>query len=306
MAPQHVGLDQVHEHEARVGERAQELGRDGDPVSVRRRRPGGVHVLPREDVADLAHAVHADPALPQALEVVRARRQQREVVPVAACARTRPARRRTAARSPARRHARRRAAAAPSGRPRTAPRAAPSSSWAAIWNTLSADVYTIHAPVRWCSSPRRWMISVPEAATLPITAAAGGRRERPPGRSAGKPSGYVGNALRGDDAHHLPVARGRIHPEAALGQPAVDGRGVAPGRAARDRHDVAEPEGLHGRHVEAAHRLGDVRKRRRSRRAEVGRVGQVARPDRIQHDHACPWHRRTLPPGGGATPGGGP
>ena len=140
------------------------------------------------------------------------------------------------------------------------------------------------------------MISVPEAATLPITGrpvaaenasmklgreAVGVRRKRP----------------LGDDAHHLPVARGRVHAEAALGQPAVDGRGVAARRAAAQRHDVAEPERLHGRHLEAAHGLGDVRERRRSGGAEVGRVGQVARPDGVQHDHACPWHRRTLSPG---------
>jgi len=41
------------------------------------------------------------------------------------------------------------------------------SSCAAIWNTLSADVYTIGDPVRMCSSPSCLMISVPLAGTLP-------------------------------------------------------------------------------------------------------------------------------------------
>ena len=41
-------------------------------------------------------------------------------------------------------------------------------SCAAIWNTLSADVYTMGAPVRMCSGPRASMISVPDATTLPM------------------------------------------------------------------------------------------------------------------------------------------
>ena len=43
------------------------------------------------------------------------------------------------------------------------------SSWAATWKTESAEVYTIHFPVFWCSSPSSWMISVPLAGLLPST-----------------------------------------------------------------------------------------------------------------------------------------
>ena len=41
------------------------------------------------------------------------------------------------------------------------------SSWAAIWNTESAEVYTIGLPVLMCSDPRRSIISVPDATSLP-------------------------------------------------------------------------------------------------------------------------------------------
>ena len=43
------------------------------------------------------------------------------------------------------------------------------ASWAAIWNTLSAEVYRISLPVRRCSAPSYRMISVPEATLLPST-----------------------------------------------------------------------------------------------------------------------------------------
>ena len=55
-------------------------------------------------------------------------------------------------------------------------------------------MYTIHLPVRWCSSPSSWMISVPDAGLLPIT-------PRPVWfmngsiTSSGNPCGYVGNAV---------------------------------------------------------------------------------------------------------------
>ena len=65
-------------------------------------------------------------------------------------------------------------------------------SCAATWKTLSADVYTIQSPVRWCCSPSRSMISVPEAATFPITPRPVASLKRSIS-SGGKPSGKVGN-----------------------------------------------------------------------------------------------------------------
>ena len=55
-------------------------------------------------------------------------------------------------------------------------------------------MYTIHLPVRWCSSPSSWMISVPDAGLLPST-------PRPVRfmngsiTSSGNPYGYVGKAV---------------------------------------------------------------------------------------------------------------
>ena len=42
------------------------------------------------------------------------------------------------------------------------------ASWAAIWNTLSAEVYTISLPVLRCSAPSSSMMAVPEAGLLPM------------------------------------------------------------------------------------------------------------------------------------------
>ena len=51
--------------------------------------------------------------------------------------------------------------------------------------------------------------------------------------------------------------------------------------------------------LEPADGLGDVPSVEEPAVAEVGGVGQVARAHGVQHDHACPWHRRTLPPPAG-------
>jgi hypothetical protein len=79
--PEHVRLDEVHEHEARL-DRLEELNRLVDALDVRLRRVRLVDVLPREDVADLADAVDGAPALAEGREIVRLRRLEREVVPV--------------------------------------------------------------------------------------------------------------------------------------------------------------------------------------------------------------------------------
>src|SRR5437667_85716 len=66
------------------------------------------------------------------------------------------------------------------------------SSCAAIWKTESAEVYTIHFPVRWCSLPSSAMIAVPEAALLPNQPRPV-RRANSSSRVVGKPFGYVRN-----------------------------------------------------------------------------------------------------------------
>ena len=74
-------------------------------------------------------------------------------------------------------------------------------------------------------------------------------------------------------------------------QPARDRGRVRLRRAALERLDVAEPERLEVREVETADRARDVPERVRALVAPVGRVGQLARPDGVQHDHAGARHR---------------
>ena len=70
VAPEHVRLDEVGEDEP-VVELAQQLLGLRDPVDVRLRRVRLVDVLPGEDVADLADAVHLHARLADEREVVR-------------------------------------------------------------------------------------------------------------------------------------------------------------------------------------------------------------------------------------------
>ena len=81
VAPEHVRLDEVREHEARVDVAQQLLG-DRDPLDVRLRRVLVVHVQVGEDVGDLADAVHLGTRLAHLGEVVRPLGLEREVVPV--------------------------------------------------------------------------------------------------------------------------------------------------------------------------------------------------------------------------------
>ena len=67
-------------------------------------------------------------------------------------------------------------------------RAVPCPSCAATWKTLSADVYTIHLPVRRCSSPNWSSTRVPEAGRFPSTPRPV-RRANSSITSVGKPSG---------------------------------------------------------------------------------------------------------------------
>src|SRR3954452_7135943 len=81
MAPETVRLDEVREHEALI-ELAQQSLRLLNPVDVRLRRMGLVDVAAREDVRDLADAVHLRSLVTHQRQVVRPARLQREVVPV--------------------------------------------------------------------------------------------------------------------------------------------------------------------------------------------------------------------------------
>ena len=67
-------------------------------------------------------------------------------------------------------------------------------SWAAIWRTLSAEVYTMGCPVAMCAGPSLSMTAVPDATTLPKV----GRPIRASMSAitaGGKPVGNVGNGV---------------------------------------------------------------------------------------------------------------
>jgi hypothetical protein len=68
-------------------------------------------------------------------------------------------------------------------------------------------------------------------------------------------------------------------------------------RAAGQLLDVSEAERLEARQIESADRLRDVAERVRAFVAVVRRIGQLARPDGVQHDYACPRHAAILRPG---------
>ena len=99
-----------------------------------------------------------------------------------------------------------------------------------------------------------------------------------------------------DDPHELPVARGRVLALRALEQPSRDGRSMRLRRAAGQLLDVSEAELLEVGEVEAADRFCDVGEGVRSLVAVVGRVRQLARTNRVQHDHAGARHRAILRP----------
>ena len=75
---------------------------------------------------------------------------------------------------------------------------------------------------------------------------------------------------------------------------ARDGRGARLRRATVERRHVAEPERLEVRQVEAADGAGHVPERVRALVAVVGRVGQLAGSDRIEHDDARAGHPAIL------------
>ena len=97
--------------------------------------------------------------------------------------------------------------------------------------------------------------------------------------------------LRGEDPHQLPVAGRRVLAARALDQPPGDRRRARLRRAAEQRLDVAEPERLERRQVEAADGAGEVAERVGALVAEVGGVGQLPGPDGVEDDHTGPRHR---------------
>ena len=114
----------------------------------------------------------------------------------------------------------------------------------------------------------------------------------------GEPVRVGRHRLRGQDPHQLPVAGRRVLAARALDEPARDRRRARLRRAAEQRLDVAEPERLERRQVEAADGPREVAERVRALVAEVGRVRQLAGPDGIEHDHAGPGHAAILRPRG--------
>ena len=103
-----------------------------------------------------------------------------------------------------------------------------------------------------------------------------------------------GHRLRGHHPHQLPVAGRRVLPLRALDQPASDRRGTGLRRTALERLDVAEPERLEVREVEAPNDASDVSERVRALVAILGGVGKRARSHGIEHDYASPRHMAIL------------
>src|SRR5581483_2037381 len=100
--------------------------------------------------------------------------------------------------------------------------------------------------------------------------------------------------LSGDDAHQLPVAGGRVLALRTLDQPAGDGGRTGLRRAALKGLDVAEAEGLHVGEIEAPDRLGDVAERVRALVPICPGIRQLSGTDGIEDDHARSWHGAIL------------
>ena len=247
-----------------------------------------VDVLTREDVADLPHAVHRHPPIAKQLEVVRARRLEREVVPP-----------------------RRPPVGTVGALERTGDHPAdgvlstqdPASRAAGGVQLLERDDRLVGRDLEHAVGRR---VDDPAPCALVLGAQAlddlGARRcdvaDHPAPRRRGELLDDIGReAVRvgrerplRDDAHHLPVSRRGVHPQRALVQAAPHRRRVGPGRAAEHRHHVSEAEGVQRRDIEAADGIGDVREGRGPGRPEVAGVGQVPHPDRVEDDDACAGH----------------
>ena len=281
--PERVRLDEVHEDEA-VVELLQQLLRLLYAVDVRLRRMRLVDVDAREDVADLADAVHLLARVAGEREVVRPLRHERVVVAV-------------------------RRAHVVVGRAGERPRDH-AADCVLAGEDLARDLARLVELVeRHRLLVRRDLedgvgrrVDDPLAGLLVLLAELlddlGARRglvaeHAAPGAVHERVDDVVREPvrirrerLRGDDAHQLPVAGGRVLALRPLEEPARDRRRSRLRRAALELLDVPEPERLHVREIEAADGLRDVRERVRALVAVPVGVRQRAGPDGVEHDHA--------------------
>ena len=258
MAPEHVRLDEVDEDEALVDLAQEPLGLL-NPLDVRLRRVGLVDVATREDVADLADAVHLLAGLAHERQVVRPARLEREVVPVrrpdvvARLARERPGDH---------------AADGVLAREDLARRAA------AVVELLQRDRVLVRGDLEDRVRGRvddplpRPLVLLPQLLDdvragrgLVSQHAAGGLVHERVDHVVREAVRIGRKCLRGDDPHVLPVARRRVLPLRALEEPAGDCRCAWLRRASLERLDVAEAERLETRQVEPADGSGDVSER---------------------------------------------
>ncbi len=291
VAPEHVRLHEVDEHEATF-DRLEELDRPVDAVDVGLRREGLVDVTAGEDVADLPHAVDGVARVADRREIVRPTGLEREVVPI--------------------------------GRPLVVPRFArerprdhtpdcvptgedPPRDPAAVVELLERDRLLMGRDLEDGVGRR---VDDPLARALVLFAELlddlGTRRglvtkHAPPGLIHERVDDLVGKAVRvrrerrrRDDAHVLPVAGCGVLAFGALEEPAGDSWCARLRRAALEREDVPEAERLEIGQVEASDGAGHVAERVGAFVSVLRRVRQLTRADGIEHDHARPRHAGIL------------
>ena len=291
VAPEHVRLDEVREHEP-VVELLQEPLRLVDAVDVRPRRVGLVDVDAGEDVSDLADRVHLVPRLAHERQVVRRGRLQRPVVTVG---------RSHVVSGLALERARDDAAHSVVAGQDLAGDLAP------FVELLERDRVDVRGDLE---DRVRGRVDDPLARALMLLAELlddlGARRRLVTEHSATRavhervdhlerePVRVGRQRLGRDDPHQLPVTRGRVLPFRPLDESARDRRCARLRRATLERLDVAETEGFEGGQVEPADRPRDIAERVGSFVAELGRVGKLSRAHRVQHDDACAGHGAIL------------
>ncbi len=289
--PEHVGLDEVDEDQALVELAQQALGlRDALDVGLRGMR--FVDVAAGEDVADLADTVHLQAGVAHERQVVRPLRLEREVVSV------------------------RRAlvvAGLADERPRDhAPDGVLAGEDLACDPGRGVQLLERHRLLvrRNLKDRVRRRVDDPFPCLLVLLPqllddlGAGGRlvaEHAAAGPVHERVDHVLGEAVRvrrerrrREHAHQLPVSGRRVLALRALDEPAGDRRSARLRRAAFELGDVPQTERLEARQVEAADCVRDVPQSVRPLVAVVRRVGQLARPDGVQHDYACPWHAAIL------------
>ena len=290
MAVGHVGLDEIDEREP-VGAVARQRDRARQAVGVRARRVRLVDVLPGEDVADLADAGHARARRADAREVIRLRRQQREVVAVGRAA------------VGARLALERAGDHAPDG---VLAGEQPARGAAGLVELLERHRRLVRGDLEDRVGGR---VDDPLAGALVLLAQSlddlGARRRHVADHAA--PRGlrerveqvlreavWIGReGPRRHDPGHLPVADRGVLAERVLEQAAGDRGRRGRRRTALERQHVAETELLEVREVEPSDRVRDVAERVRAGVAERRRIGQLTRADGVEHhDERSPPHAR--------------